>query len=249
MYRPVPLAAIADNPTLGLPTAPAPAPTAPAPTANLSSGFYYHQDAEIPGLPAKNAPLLPYQPVVTSVLYSQPDVDSGKEVLLFRPLLNWDAMEGPFSAARALRTVHGTAHIQRSGLQVTPTVDANPAADHAWPHLLASSPTHLAHTSSTSPPSLLSEACPRLPPPPCMSPSRHEPSTLPLPSRVLLTSAREQARGLPLPPHECAGALACRTHRPSHQARRGTSRGRVGGARRILADVWARGKVDTASGA
>ena len=29
-----------------------------------SSGFYYHQDAEVPGLRAKNAPLVPYQPVV-----------------------------------------------------------------------------------------------------------------------------------------------------------------------------------------
>lgn len=68
-------------------------------------------------VPAKNAPLVPQQPVVTSVIYGDPTSDSGKEVLLFRPVLNWDATDGPFTAARALRTPHGTAHIQRAGLQ------------------------------------------------------------------------------------------------------------------------------------
>lgn len=82
-----------------------------------SSGFYYHQDAELPGLGAKNAPLVPWQPVVTTVLYGDPARDSGKEVLLFRPALNWEASHGAFTAARALRTPHGTAHIQRAGLQ------------------------------------------------------------------------------------------------------------------------------------
>ena len=82
-----------------------------------SSGFYYHQDAEVPGLAAKNAPLVPQQPVVTTVIYDDPQSDSGKEVLLFRPALNWEPRDGPFTAARALYTPHGTAHIQRAGLQ------------------------------------------------------------------------------------------------------------------------------------
>lgn len=54
---------------------------------------------------------------VTTVIYGDPAADSGKEVLLFRPVLNWQASEGAFTAARALRTPHGTVHIQRAGLQ------------------------------------------------------------------------------------------------------------------------------------
>ena len=81
-----------------------------------SAGFYYHSDAEVPGLPAKNAPLVPNQPVVTTVLYAAPDEDGGKELVLWRPSLNFD-VAGPFSAARALQTPHGCAHIQRAGLQ------------------------------------------------------------------------------------------------------------------------------------
>ena len=82
-----------------------------------ASGFYYHQDSEIAGLHAKNAPLVPYQPVVTTCVYARPAVDGGKECVLWRPLLNWDVAGGAFSAARALPTPHGTVHIQRAGLQ------------------------------------------------------------------------------------------------------------------------------------
>jgi len=80
-----------------------------------SSGFYYHADAELPGLPSKNAPLVPYQPVVTTVFYDA-GADSGKELVMWRPSLNFD-VTGPFSAARALQTPHGCAHVQRAGLQ------------------------------------------------------------------------------------------------------------------------------------
>ncbi len=55
-----------------------------------SAGFYYHQDADVAGLSAKNAPLKPSQPVVTTVLYEKPGADSAKEVVLWRPTLNWD---------------------------------------------------------------------------------------------------------------------------------------------------------------
>ena len=82
-----------------------------------SAGFYYHQDAEIAGLRAKNAPLVPYQPVVTTVLYEAPHTDSGKEVVLWKPCLNWEAKDGIFTAARALQTSQGTVHVQRAGLQ------------------------------------------------------------------------------------------------------------------------------------
>lgn len=51
-------------------------------------GFHYHQDA-IPGLVAKNAPLVPKQPVVTSIFYESPVQDSGKEVVLWKPNLNF----------------------------------------------------------------------------------------------------------------------------------------------------------------
>ena len=82
-----------------------------------SSGFYYHQDAETAGLKPKNAPLVPCQPVVTTVLYAQPTIDQEKEVVLWRPRLNWEPREGPFTAVRALTTPHGMVHIQRAGLQ------------------------------------------------------------------------------------------------------------------------------------
>ena len=68
-------------------------------------------------MPAKNAPLISHQPVVTTVLYEDAAADSGKEVVLWRPILNWEAGDGAFTAARALQTPHGVAHIQRAGLQ------------------------------------------------------------------------------------------------------------------------------------
>lgn len=81
------------------------------------------QDAEIPGLKAKNTPLVPYQPVVTTVLYECPDQDASKEMVVWRPLLNWESgasFEGPLAtSARAITTPHGCVHIQRSGIQRT----------------------------------------------------------------------------------------------------------------------------------
>lgn len=57
------------------------------------------------------------QPVVTTVFYEHPEADSGKELVLWRPALNWDTKGGVYSAARALSTPHGCVHIQRAGLQ------------------------------------------------------------------------------------------------------------------------------------
>lgn len=92
-----------------------------------------HQDA-IAGLPAKNAPLVPQQPVVTTVLYEWPAVDSGKEVVLWRPVVNFQPLLTPrtttttpkddkcraqseYAAARAVPTTHGMMHVQHAGLQ------------------------------------------------------------------------------------------------------------------------------------
>ena len=77
------------------------------------------QDSDVIGLLAKNAPLTPYQPVVTTVLYEKPSADSAKEVVLWKPALNWDH-DTPtfFRAARGIETCHGMAHIQRAGLQL-----------------------------------------------------------------------------------------------------------------------------------
>lgn len=72
------------------------------------SGFHYHQDA-IGSLKAKNAPLLPRQPVVTTVFYEKPEADEGKEIVLWKPLLNFDPSDSSlFTAARGVVTTHGT---------------------------------------------------------------------------------------------------------------------------------------------
>ena len=63
------------------------------------------------------APLTPKQPVVTSVFYERPEADGGKESVLWRPCLNWQARGDVFCAARALGTPHGCVHVQRAGLQ------------------------------------------------------------------------------------------------------------------------------------
>jgi hypothetical protein len=86
------------------------------------SGFHYHQDS-IPDLKAKNAPLVPRQPVVTTVFYENPKRDSEKEMVLWKPLLNFspinndESSRGEYLAARAVSTTHGMIHVQRSGLQ------------------------------------------------------------------------------------------------------------------------------------
>jgi hypothetical protein len=77
----------------------------------------------IPDLKAKNAPLVPRQPVVTTVFYENPKRDSEKEMVLWKPLLNFspinndESSRGEYLAARAVSTTHGMIHVQRSGLQ------------------------------------------------------------------------------------------------------------------------------------
>lgn len=81
------------------------------------SGFHYHQDA-IGALKAKNAPLLPRQPVVTTVYYEKPQQDGGKEMVLWKPLMNFKPKDNSvYAAARGIVTSHGMVHVQRAGLQ------------------------------------------------------------------------------------------------------------------------------------
>ena len=103
------------------------------------SGFHYHQDS-IASLDGKNAPLVPTQPVVTTVIYEKEE-DDGKETVLWKPLLNFNplaaaARSSPtpqvadesggdvctrnpslYLAARAITTQNGQVHVQRAGLQ------------------------------------------------------------------------------------------------------------------------------------
>ena len=101
-------------------------------------GFHYHQD-HIGDVKAKAAPLVPRQPVATTVFYERPDLDDEKEVVNWRPIDNWtgvsaksrtthhptEAGDGErgtinnnyYLAARSVRTTHGMIHIQRAGLQ------------------------------------------------------------------------------------------------------------------------------------
>jgi len=86
------------------------------------AGFHFHQDA-VPSLKAKNAPLIPNQPVVTTVFYEKPECDSGKEIVMFKPILNFSPIgdkstgTGEYLGARAIPTYHGMVHVQRAGLQ------------------------------------------------------------------------------------------------------------------------------------
>ena len=81
------------------------------------TGFHYHQDA-IGGLKAKNDPLMDLQPVVTTIFYEHPGTDSGKEIVLWKPLLNFSsAGSGVYDAARGVLTTHGMIHLQKAGLQ------------------------------------------------------------------------------------------------------------------------------------
>ena len=41
-------------------------------------------------------------------MYECPELDSGKELVLWRPEVNWESHGSPLTAARALNTVHGT---------------------------------------------------------------------------------------------------------------------------------------------
>ncbi|KAL7549975.1 hypothetical protein ACHAWF_013230 [Thalassiosira exigua] len=81
------------------------------------SGFHYHQDT-IASLKAKNAPLVARQPVVTTVYYEKPELDEGKELVLWKPLLNFKPRDDSmYMAARGIQALHGMVHVQRSGLQ------------------------------------------------------------------------------------------------------------------------------------
>jgi|Transcript_15416 hypothetical protein len=83
------------------------------------TGFHCHQDA-VPSLKAKNAPLIRRQPVVTTVFYEQPQVGSGKEVVLWKPILNFSPVQSKSSGtreylgARVLPTLHGIVNAQRA---------------------------------------------------------------------------------------------------------------------------------------
>jgi len=81
------------------------------------SGFHYHQDT-IASLKPKNEPMIRNQPVVTTVYYQKPSVDDGKELVLWKPLLNFKPKgDSLYLAARGIRTTHGMIHVQRAGLQ------------------------------------------------------------------------------------------------------------------------------------
>mmetsp|Transcript_19284 Transcript_19284/g.30175 ORF Transcript_19284/g.30175 Transcript_19284/m.30175 type:complete len:573 (-) Transcript_19284:348-2066(-) len=81
------------------------------------SGFHYHQDT-IASLQPKNEPMIRNQPVVTTVYYQLPEIDNGKELVLWKPLLNFKPKgDSLYLAARGIRTIHGMIHVQRAGLQ------------------------------------------------------------------------------------------------------------------------------------
>jgi hypothetical protein len=66
-----------------------------------------------------SAALVSRQPVVTTVYYEKPDDDNGKELVLWKPLLNFNPRNNDslYMAARAVQTTHGMVHVQRTGLQ------------------------------------------------------------------------------------------------------------------------------------
>ena len=67
------------------------------------SGFHYHQDT-IASLKPKNAPLVGKQPVVTTVYYEKPEVDNGKELVLWKPLFNFRPRDDSlYMAARGVQ--------------------------------------------------------------------------------------------------------------------------------------------------
>lgn len=54
------------------------------------------------------APLVGKQPVVTTVYYEKPDEDNGKELVLWKPMLNFKPREDSlYMAARGVQTTHG----------------------------------------------------------------------------------------------------------------------------------------------
>lgn len=68
---------------------------------------------------APKAGLVSRQPVVTTVYYEKPDDDDGKELVLWKPLMNFYPRNNDslYMAARAVQTTHGMVHVQRAGLQ------------------------------------------------------------------------------------------------------------------------------------
>ncbi len=64
------------------------------------------------------APLVGKQPVVTTVYYEKPELDNGKELVLWKPMLNFKPRnDSLYMAARGVQTTHGMVHVQRAGLQ------------------------------------------------------------------------------------------------------------------------------------
>ncbi len=65
------------------------------------------------------AALVSKQPVVTTVYYEKPEEDSGKELVLWKPIMNFKPKNADslYMAARAVQKPHGMVHVQRAGLQ------------------------------------------------------------------------------------------------------------------------------------
>jgi len=79
------------------------------------SCFHYHQDT-IASLNAKNAPLVSCQPVVTTTYYQKPEADNGKELVPWKPFLNFDpGDESLYMAGRRIQTLDRMIHVQRTG--------------------------------------------------------------------------------------------------------------------------------------
>ena len=56
--------------------------------------------------------------MVTTVYYQKPKEDDGKELVLFKPALNFKpSYDSLYTAARGIQTNHGMIHVQRAGLQ------------------------------------------------------------------------------------------------------------------------------------
>ena len=68
-------------------------------------------------VPSK-APLVGRQPVVTTVYYEKPEMDNGKELVLWKPMMNFKPRDDSlYAAARGVQTFHGMVHVQKAGLQ------------------------------------------------------------------------------------------------------------------------------------
>ena len=87
------------------------------------SGFGYHAD-QCSDLLAKDVTMVPEQAVCTTVLYEQPEKDSGKESVHWISKTSSDlsnrwknTFSNPYQSLCALRTYHMSEHVQTAGLQ------------------------------------------------------------------------------------------------------------------------------------